>query len=126
MRNVAAIGAIPSALTDCLNFGNPEKPEAFYDFKESVRGIADAAGKINYYKTKNPVPVISGNVSFYNESKSGNAIDPSPIIACIGVMKDYSKAITMKLKKANSTLFLAGEKMFLKLILKERKAGFMR
>jgi len=110
MRNVAAIGAIPSALTDCLNFGNPEKPEAFYDFKESVRGIADAAGKINYYKTKNPVPVISGNVSFYNESKSGNAIDPSPIIACIGVMKDYSKAITMKLKKANSTLFLAGER----------------
>ena len=110
MRNVAAIGAVPSALTDCLNFGNPEKPEEFYDFKESVRGIKDAAEKICYYKTKHPVPVISGNVSFYNESKNGKAIDPSPIIACIGVMKDYSKAIDMKIKKINSTLLLIGNR----------------
>jgi len=110
MRNVAAIGAIPSALTDCLNFGNPEKPEAFYDFKESVRGIKDAASKINYYKTKHPVPIVSGNVSFYNESKTGNAIDPSPIIACVGIMKDYSKAITMKIKKENSNLLLIGNR----------------
>ena len=110
MRNVAAIGAIPSALTDCLNFGNPEKPEQFYDFKESVRGIKDAAEKIPYYGKKHAVPIISGNVSFYNESKSGSAIDPSPIIACIGVMKDYSKAIDMKLKKANSNLLLIGNR----------------
>ena len=110
MRNVAAIGAVPSALTDCLNFGNPEKPEVFYDFRESVRGIADAANKIQYHKTKNPVPIISGNVSFYNESKNGKAIDPSPIIACIGIMKDYSKAIDMKLKKAGSSLLLVGNR----------------
>jgi len=110
MRNVAAVGAIPSALTDCLNYGNPEKPEAFYDFYEGVRGIADAAKNLHYKGTTYAVPVISGNVSFYNESASGKAIDPSPIIACIGVLKDYSKAITMKLKKENSALFLVGDR----------------
>ena len=110
MRNVAAVGAIPSALTDCLNYGNPEKPETFYDFYEGVRGIADAAKNLYYKGTTYAVPVVSGNVSFYNESASGNAIDPSPIIACIGVLKDYSKAITMNLKKENSALFLVGER----------------
>ncbi len=110
MRNVAAVGAVPSALTDCLNYGNPEKPEAFYDFYEGVRGIADAAKNLFYKGTKRAVPVISGNVSFYNESASGRAIDPSPIVACIGILKDYSKAITMKLKKENSTLFLIGDR----------------
>lgn len=110
MRNVAAVGAIPSALTDCLNYGNPEKPEAFYDFYEGVRGIADAAKNLYYKGTTYPVPVVSGNVSFYNESASGKAIDPSPIIACIGVLKDYSKSITMKLKEGGTALFLVGER----------------
>ncbi len=110
MRNVAAVGAVPSALTDCLNYGNPEKPEAFYDFYEGVRGIGDAARNLFYKGTKRAVPVISGNVSFYNESASGRAVDPSPIVACIGILKDYSKAITMKIKKENSTLFLVGDR----------------
>ncbi|MBI2651568.1 phosphoribosylformylglycinamidine synthase subunit PurL [Candidatus Woesearchaeota archaeon] len=110
MRNVAAIGAVPSALTDCLNYGNPEKPEQFYDFAEGVRGIKDAAENIYLRGTKEPVPVISGNVSLYNESSKGKAIDPSPVIACIGVMRDYEKAITIKIKKANSLLFLAGKR----------------
>ena len=110
MRNVAAVGAIPSALTDCLNYGNPEKPEAFYDFYEGVRGIADAAKNLHYKGSTYPVPVVSGNVSFYNESSSGKSVDPSPIIACIGILKDYSKAITMQLKKENSNLFLVGER----------------
>ncbi len=110
MRNVAAVGAIPSAITDCLNYGNPEKPESFYDFYEGVRGIADAAKNLYYKGTKYHVPVISGNVSFYNESASGKSIDPSPMIACIGILKDYSKAITMKLKKESSILFLIGER----------------
>ncbi|HLC61776.1 MAG TPA: phosphoribosylformylglycinamidine synthase subunit PurL [Candidatus Nanoarchaeia archaeon] len=110
MRNVAAVGAVPSALTDCLNYGNPEKPEAFYDFYEGVRGIADAAKNLYFKGTKFPVPVISGNVSFYNESASGKSVDPSPVIACIGVLKDYSKAITMKIKKENSTMFMIGER----------------
>ncbi|MFH0868574.1 MAG: phosphoribosylformylglycinamidine synthase subunit PurL, partial [Candidatus Woesearchaeota archaeon] len=108
MRNIAAIGAVPAALTDCLNYGNPEKPEQFYDFVEGVKGIKEAAENIYLKNTKGPVPIISGNVSFYNESSKGSSIDPSAIIACIGVMKNYEKAITMKIKKEKTSLFLAG------------------
>ena len=110
MRNIAAVGAIPYGMTDCLNFGNPEKPGAFYDFVESVKGISDAAKNIYLKGTKKPVPFVSGNVSFYNESVSGKAIDPSAIIACVGFLEDYSKAITTKIKKKGSILFLAGER----------------
>jgi phosphoribosylformylglycinamidine synthase subunit PurL len=109
MRNVAAIGAVPYGLTDCLNYGNPEKPEQFHDFVEGVTGITDAARNIwlKGYAGK-PVPFVSGNVSFYNESASGASIDPSAIVACVGVMHDYSKAITMQLKSKHSALFLVG------------------
>ena len=110
MRNVAAIGAVPSALTDCLNFGNPEKPESFHDFKESVRGIKDAAEQITYFEKKHPVAIISGNVSFYNESAKGKSIDPSPIIACVGVMKDFRKAITMKIRSSDSIICMIGKR----------------
>mgnify|MGYP006290871201 CR=1 FL=1 len=110
MRNVAAVGAIPYGMTDCLNFGNPEKPEAFNEFVESVKGISEAAKKICLKGTKEPVAFVSGNVSFYNESVSGKSVDPSPVIACLGFMEDYSKAITQKIKKPNSRLFLAGER----------------
>ena len=110
MRNIAAVGAIPYGMTDCLNFGNPEVPEAFNDFVESVKGIADAANKICWKGDgKSPVPYVSGNVSFYNESITGKQIDPSPIISCVGYIEDYTKAITMKLKEVNSNLFLVGE-----------------
>jgi len=111
MRNVAAVGATPSALSDCLNYGNPEIPEVFHDFYEGVRGIADAAKNIHYKGSKSAVPFISGNVSFYNQSAAGKSIDPSPVIACVGIMKDYSKAITMKVKKQGSTLFMVGERL---------------
>jgi len=110
MRNIAAIGAVPAALTDCLNYGNPEKPEQFYDFVEGVKGIKEAAENLHLRKTKSPVPIISGNVSFYNESSKGKSIDPSAIIACVGVMRDYEKAITMKIKKENTNLFLVGNR----------------
>ena len=110
MRNVAAIGAVPSALTDCLNYGNPEVPEGFWQFSEGVRGIADAANNIWRFGTKEAVPVISGNVSFYNDNANGKPVDPSAIISCIGVMQDYSKAITMSLKKTGSLLYLLGER----------------
>jgi len=111
MRNVAAVGAIPYGMTDCLNFGNPEVAEAFNDFVESVKGLADAAKKITWKGDgKSPVAFVSGNVSFYNESVTGKQVDPSPIIACIGYMEDYTKAITMKLKEPTSTLFLVGER----------------
>ncbi|MBI5390071.1 phosphoribosylformylglycinamidine synthase subunit PurL [Candidatus Woesearchaeota archaeon] len=109
MRNVAAVGAVPACLTDCLCYGNPEVPEVFDDFCEGVRGIADAAKNLPRKGTTEPVPVISGNVSFYNDTK-GKPIDPSPIIACVGILDDYSKAITLQLKHAGSKLFLIGKR----------------
>ncbi|MFH1850083.1 MAG: phosphoribosylformylglycinamidine synthase subunit PurL [archaeon] len=109
MRNVAAVGAVPSGMTDCLNFGNPEVPESFHDFVESVKGIADAAKKISWKgDMKSPVPFVSGNVSFYNESANGKQVDPSPIIACLGVLEDFTKAATMDIKEEDSRLLLIG------------------
>ena len=108
MRNVAAIGACPATLTDCLNFGNPEKPEAFWEFRECVRGLADAAKALwlkGYEDT--PVPIVSGNVSFYNESPEGT-VDPSPIIACVGLIDDVRDAVTMNLKRAGNSIYLLG------------------
>jgi phosphoribosylformylglycinamidine synthase len=110
MRNLAAVGAVPIAMTDCLNFGNPEKEEAFYEFVQGVKGISDAARNLYLKGTTLPVPFISGNVSFYNESSTGKSVDPSAIISCIGKLDDFSKAITMKIKKENSVLFMAGER----------------
>lgn len=109
MRNVAAVGAAPQALTDCLNFGNPEKPQAFWEFREAVRGLSDAARNLwlKEYPGQ-PTPVISGNVSFYNESAAGRAIAPSPIIACVGTMPDYAMAVTMSLKGVGDALYLLG------------------
>lgn len=109
-RNVAAVGAVPQALTDCLCFGNPEKPEQMWDFTESVRGIADAARAIGLKEFKDvSLPVISGNVSLYNESKAG-AIPASPMISCLGNMPDVSKAITKNLQARDSVLMLVGER----------------
>jgi len=110
MRNVAAVGAVPSTLTDCLNYGNPEKPEAFWEFREGVKGLAESCKKLylkGYEAQQQAVPIVSGNVSFYNESPQGS-VDPSPVVACVGIMKDFSKAITMDLKTAGDKLFLIG------------------
>jgi phosphoribosylformylglycinamidine synthase len=111
MRNVASVGAAPLAITDCLNYGNPEKPEVFRQFSEGVRGVGDAARKLWRAGTDGePVPVISGNVSFYNEAGPGQAVNPSPIVACIGSMEDYSRALTMEVKAQGSSLVLVGER----------------
>jgi len=110
MRNVAAVGAYPIALTDCLNYGNPEKPEQFHDFLEGVKGISEAATRLYLKGTEEPVPFISGNVSFYNESSTGRSVDPSAIVACLGKLDDFSTAITMKIKKEGSSLFIVGER----------------
>jgi phosphoribosylformylglycinamidine synthase len=110
MRNVAAIGAVPSTLTDCLNYGNPEKPEAFWEFREGVKGLAESCKNLylkGYEAQQQPVPIVSGNVSFYNESPQGS-VDPSPVVACVGIMKDFSKAITSGLKTAGDKIFLIG------------------
>lgn len=109
MRNVAAVGATPVGMTDCLNFGNPEVPSAFWQFRESVRGIGEAAAGLSLKDYPgHATPFVSGNVSLYNQSAAGNAVAPSPIIACVGVIDDYSRCVTMQLKTPGNVLILAG------------------
>ena len=84
-RNVAAAGAAPLAVTDCLNFGDPRKPEVYYQLQECVRGMADACRALG-------VPVVSGNVSLYNETQ-GEAIYPTPIVGAVGLMDDARCAL---------------------------------
>jgi len=110
MRNVASVGGYPIALTDCLNYGNPEKEGSFFQFYVGVKGISEAAKKLCLYKTEEAVPYISGNVSFYNESKKGKSVDPSPIIGCLGKVEDVSKVISMKIKNEGNTLYLLGKR----------------
>ena len=111
MRNVAAVGATPWCLTDCLNFGNPEVPEVFHQFCEGVRGLGDAARGIGLHgEDSTPVPIVSGNVSFYNQSAQGQSIPPSPIVACFGVMADYSKVVTPHVKNAGDVVVLLGQR----------------
>jgi phosphoribosylformylglycinamidine synthase len=111
MRNVAAVGAVPSGMTDCLCYGNPEKSDVFWQFTMGVKGVADAARNIWLKGTTDPVPVVSGNVSFYNENARGKSVDPSAIIACVGILPDYGKAITMKIKEAGSGIFMIGKRL---------------
>ena len=110
MRNVAAVGATPHALSDCLCFGNPEKPHQMWEFVEAVKGVSDACKGVKLKEhPESPTPIIAGNVSFYNESKS-NSIPPSPIISCLGKMNNVDRAITMSFKKINSKIFMVGQR----------------
>ena len=108
IRNVISVGAEPIALTDCLNYGNPEKPDVFYDFNEGVKGIGDAARKLSTHE--DVVPIISGNVSFYNESATGQAVVPSPVICCIGRMPNANAAHRMQLSHEGAHLVLVGKR----------------
>jgi phosphoribosylformylglycinamidine synthase len=78
-RNIACTGAVPLGITDCLNFGNPEKPDVFFQFREACRGISDACRAFE-------TPVTGGNVSFYNESPTG-AVDPTPTVGMVGLLE---------------------------------------
>ncbi|OGC03808.1 phosphoribosylformylglycinamidine synthase II [candidate division WOR-1 bacterium RIFOXYA12_FULL_43_27] len=100
-RNLVVTGADPAAVTDCLNFGNPEKPDRYYYFKRSVEGIADICRAWE-------LPVVSGNVSFYNESPKG-AIYPTPGIGMIGIIKDVEKRCTADFKDDGDLVVLLGE-----------------
>ena len=102
-RNVACSGGQPAAITDCLNFGNPEKPEVFYTFHEAIRGLSDACRVWG-------IPVISGNVSFHNES-FGSPIYPTPTIGLVGVMDDVTKNATAGFKDEGDVVFLIGESL---------------
>jgi phosphoribosylformylglycinamidine synthase len=109
-RNVAAVGASPQAITDCLCFGNPEKPEQMWEFTESVRGIIDACKAIGLKESPtDSLPIIAGNVSLYNESKSG-AIPASPMISCLGNLPDVNKVISKNFQQRHSVLVLVGER----------------
>ena len=101
VRNLACAGAAPAAVTDCLNFGNPEKPEVFYTFERAIDGMSEACKFFD-------APVISGNVSFYNES-FGNAIFPTPAVGMVGIMDNYRNYATPAFKKEGDTIFLIGE-----------------
>ena len=100
-RNITATGGTPLAITDCMNFGNPERPEIMGQFKEAVDGIAAACDALQY-------PVISGNVSFYNET-NGQAIKPTPGIGGVGILKDSSKRTTPSFKRDSDVILLVGE-----------------
>ena len=110
MRNVASVGATPHAITDCLCYGNPEKPQQMWEFVEGVRGISDACKTITLkHSPEDPTPIIAGNVSFYNESKN-KPIPPSPIVSCLGKIKNVKKTITMSFKKEGSALIMIGKR----------------
>jgi phosphoribosylformylglycinamidine synthase subunit PurL len=99
-RNVAATGARPLGITNCLNFGNPEKPEVFFQFREACRGIADACRAFG-------TPVTGGNVSFYNESPSG-AIDPTPTIGMIGLLSRVEHRTGSHFDSPDDEVFIVG------------------
>jgi len=97
-RNLVCSGAKPVAVTDCLNFGNPEKPDAFWQFQEAVRGLADACEELG-------TPVVSGNVSFYNETPE-SAIYPTPVIGMLGVMDDVEKRLSAGFRGEGDSILL--------------------
>ena len=100
-RNVAVTGARPLAITNCLNFGNPERPEVMWQFAESIRGIRDACEGLG-------TPVTGGNVSFYNES-GDSAIDPTPVIGMLGLLPDYRLRVPSAFPGPGLAIYLVGE-----------------
>jgi phosphoribosylformylglycinamidine synthase II len=100
-RNVACTGARPLALTNCLNFGNPEKPEIMWEFAEATRGLGEAALALG-------TPVVSGNVSLYNET-SGRAIYPTPTIGMVGLLEDWERHAVAHFPAADLAIVLLGE-----------------
>ena len=99
-RNLIATGSEPIAITNNLNFGNPEKPEIMYQIKKSIDGIREACKILKF-------PVVSGNVSLYNETK-GKAIMPTPVIGGVGKLKNWKDAIGFKVKEGHK-IYLVGK-----------------
>jgi phosphoribosylformylglycinamidine (FGAM) synthase-like enzyme len=97
--NVACAGGEPLALTDCLNFGNPEKPEIGWELAEAIDGISFAADALG-------IPVVSGNVSLYNET-GGAPIPPTPVIGCVGLVRDVTR-IPTRWRRGDRVLLLRG------------------
>jgi phosphoribosylformylglycinamidine synthase subunit PurL len=100
-RNIVASGGVPLAITDCLNFGNPEKPEIFWQIEKSVDGMSEACNVLS-------TPVIGGNVSLYNE-RSGTAVYPTPVVGMVGLIEDLDHITTQSFKEAGDLIYLIGE-----------------
>jgi len=100
-RNLVSVGAKPDSLLDCLNFGNPEKPEKMGEFYEACRGLGDSARELK-------LPFVSGNVSFYNESIK-TAVPPTPEIVGVGIVTDIRKCVTSDFKKEGNPVYLVGK-----------------
>lgn len=99
-RNLAAVGARPHSFTNCLNFGNPEKPDRLWLFREAVRGMGEVAKTLS-------IPTPSGNVSFYNETSTG-AVLPTPTLLGCGIVRDIRKCVTSDLKREGNTIAIIG------------------
>ena len=119
-RNLISVGSKPMAITNCLNFGNPEKEKNMGEFVECVNGISEASKYLNF-------PVVSGNVSFYNETKD-KGIKPTPSIGGIGLLNNYKNMLTMSLKKKDNLILVIGkteghldQSFFSRIILLEKK-----
>jgi phosphoribosylformylglycinamidine synthase len=105
-RNLSAVGATPLAVTNCLNFANPQRPEIMAQFVGCLDGMGDACRALDF-------PIVSGNVSLYNESKAtggGSAILPTPAIGAIGLLADWSKSATIAFKGTGDVIVLIGER----------------
>ena len=100
-RNLISVGSKPLAITNCLNFGNPEKPEVMGEFVECIEGMKEACEFLDY-------PVVSGNVSFYNETNS-KSIFPTPVIGGIGIFDNLNRIIDMKTKKTGNIIIVVGK-----------------
>lgn len=100
-RNVVCSGGEPLAITDCLNYGNPEKPEIFWQFEKSIDGMSEACRVLE-------APVIGGNVSFYNET-SGEAVYPTPVVGLVGLIHDVDHITTQGFKQEGDVILLFGE-----------------
>jgi phosphoribosylformylglycinamidine synthase len=99
-RNLTCVGALPVGITDCLNFGNPERGEIYWQFEQAVEGMAQAAEVLD-------TPIVSGNVSFYNES-FGNAIYPTPVVGMLGVFENVGVHIDHAFKQEGDVVLLVG------------------
>jgi phosphoribosylformylglycinamidine synthase len=100
-RNIVAVGGRPDSFTDCLNFGNPERPERLGELRQAVAGMGDLARYLG-------LPVPSGNVSLYNETASG-AVLPTPTVLGVGIVEDVRRCVTTDLKREGNALYLVGE-----------------
>jgi phosphoribosylformylglycinamidine (FGAM) synthase-like enzyme len=99
-RNIACTGAIPLGITDCLNFGNPQRPEVFFQFREACRGIGDACRAFE-------TPVTGGNVSFYNESPTG-AVDPTPTVGMVGLLPRIDDRVPTHFRQPGDAVVVLG------------------